>query len=231
MNRVILAAVAALTVLSTPGHASAPDASTSCASPAGKSPPIVCSGCDVAGAKQRRRSSTAAVFTAPDGKGRSLFGCPLGEGKPRRLGSPGAYGDRWGDHQDSWRLVRLRGHFVAFERHYFGCPSFHCRKSELGVYDLRTGRRTLRWIDDPGEPYYVGSSDLVVASEGSIAWISLRDRRLWLARAARPRQSKRLDTHVDPHSLSLRDGVLSWSRDGRRSQCALKRRERRAAGC
>src|SRR5687768_306978 len=117
--------VAALLGLSAITHADGQSASAACARPAQAGPPIVCSPCSVAGARRRAASDDAWIFTRPDGNGRSLYGCLLDQGKPRPLGTPGAYSDSWGDHQDTWRLVRTRGKFAAFERGYFGCPSFH----------------------------------------------------------------------------------------------------------
>ncbi len=157
--------------------------------------------------------SKTDVFEAPDGDGLSLYGCMKNE-VPGRLGSPGHYEDRWGEHQDTWDLIRLRGHFAAFERGYFGCPSVHCRKSELNVHDLRTGKGTARVIDEPGEPYFVGASDLALAHDGSLAWISNRQGRVWLLRA-RAAERKWLGHHADPRSLQVRAETVSWTRDGK----------------
>lgn len=221
--RIYVAIVAALIALSAISHAEEPSApaSAACGRAAEAGPPIVCSPCDAADARRRAASDDARVFTRPDGDGRSLYGCLLDQGKPRRLGKPGAYSDRWGDHQDTWRLVRTRGTYAAFERGYFGCPSRHCRKSELNVYDLRTGERTLRWTSEPGEPYYVGSSDLALAEDGSLAWISHRQGRVWLARAESPRKAKWLGHLADPKSLQLHGNTLSWTRKGERHEFDL----------
>jgi hypothetical protein len=123
----------------------------------------------------------------------------------------------------------LAGPIVGYIQTQFGVDS---GSSQLIVLDVAK-RRLLRSIDggsyvDAGLILSEGIASFVLDAHGAIAWISTRSEHrqpatLAVHAAARTGAPAKLDEGpgIDPHSLRLSHGILSWSDGGVRHSAAM----------
>lgn len=149
---------------------------------------------------------------------RTVFGCTFGTGRRTRLGTS------FGCYVDNCLLgpIVIAGRFVAYDD---GITARRERIANLRVVDLGRGRRVHAW--DRHDSTIV---DIEMLRNGNVAWIapvgSDGDRVTYaVLKSTAGREAIELDRGggIDPTSLSLVGGVISWRHDGHTRSAPLWR--------
>jgi hypothetical protein len=183
-------------------------------------------GCRPAGAQAVIVGRGARVFArwvprrGGRGRVRAYFGCLERRGRPWRL-----LRSRW-EGGDGYAAIRLAGRWVAYGL-WAGCR--RCRDSATLVVrqNLRDGRREVVRGDAVDDGLDRTVWDLELARDGAVVWIEEElgpgGREVAVLAARRGAAVDVLDRGpgIVLRSLTLRDGVVGWDRDGERRETWL----------
>jgi hypothetical protein len=185
-------------------------------------------GCAPAHAELIVSNRQAQVYSAIGSEGfPEVFGCVRPGGRPRLLGFVPSFGSQGGTGTSSETLA---GTTVAYQEvSSEEVRGVFVHSSKVYSYSLRKGRKLL--AAPTGTPSVPGSQNvgvgpavsLLVAPSGSLAWI-VKDTEVpgtstYQVHALGNAGGRLLASgnDIDPRSLSLREGKLSWTQAGARS--------------
>lgn len=146
----------------------------------------------------------------------SFYGCLLSRDVPVRLGS----GARCFPDSCGVRLLRLATPFVAVDSGFAGRGG---ASADLDLVDLRDGRRAHVWRPERGRTLTV---DAELLPSGSVAWTAFIDSpdRYFVFKSEAGGEPVLLDRgpEIDPDSLELNDGALTWRKGAERRTATLR---------
>jgi hypothetical protein len=176
--------------------------------------------CKAAGARTVAANREVIVSEVREPEGTALYGCRRVSGRRIRLAE--AFDDEL-QTSSAYRMVRLRGHMVAFAvaAYDISCkgdcpPGYQPQRNLIEVHDLRRVR-LVRAVPD------AVPLDIAVTTRGAVAWTRAVGGTSTTDSAAAEVEVRAADSwgrrtvdrgRIEPRSLSSELTIVSWLRDG-----------------